>query len=151
MEKKSINLVSLIRKLIREYEKKHETLYFSFIKRNNEYIYIDINDNLLELLRLKATDVIGKSLYNNQNFLGTYSDEIFNNYEKAWQGDPIFYYLTPASNTEIFLIISLDPILNENGNVNRVDAHCVQLNKSDENVLQMSLSQFKEHESISNK
>jgi hypothetical protein len=148
MDKKSVNLVSLIRKLIKEYEKNHEKLIFSFKKKDNHFVFLDINEKLLEVLNLKASDIIGRTLSDIRNLIGNYYEDVGHNYDKAWQGQPIFYYGSSASSPDILFVVSLNPVIDENGNVHQVNAHCVPINKHEENELRAGLSSFGEHESI---
>lgn len=148
MNKKSVNLVSLIRKLTVEYEKKHDKLYFSFVKKEEHFVYTSINDKFLQALKLQEADILGQSLFNLKHLVGSYYEDMILTYEKAWQGQPVFYYVTSDSNPETLFVISLDPISDDAGNVSRVDGHCVPLNKDEVSELQSGLSLFREHESI---
>lgn len=149
MDKKTIELISLIRKLIKEYETKHDALIFSFIKRNGAYIYTEITDKLLEVCRLQKEDVINQAINNKQQIIGDTYNQVYNNYEKAWSGRSVFYYLTPTTNTDIFLIITLEPQSDKDNNIYQVDAHCVAIDKRELHEVKVGLlDHFSEHEPI---
>jgi hypothetical protein len=146
MGKKIIELISLISKLIQEYERKHKALSFSFIKRNGAYLYTGITDELLRICRLQKEDVINQTIKNKKHIIGDLYNQVYYNYEKAWSGNTVFYYLTPSTNTDIYLIITLDPQLDKNNNVYQVDAHCIAIDKKDLKV--ELLDDFEEHKPI---
>jgi PAS domain-containing protein len=148
MNKKNVNLVSLIRKLTTEYEKKHDKLYFAFEKINDHFIYTDINEKFLQELKLQKSDIIGKSLYDLKHLIEDYYEDMNRIYKKAWNGEPVFYYVTSISNPETFFVISLYPVADNNGNVSKVEGHCVPLNKNEISELRIGLSYFSENESI---
>jgi hypothetical protein len=128
MNRQEIELLSLLSKMIDEYQGKNEPLYCSLKKIKDDFFYIDINENLLKATGL-PTEIIGMNIYN-PIFSGTFSDQLYKICEEAWRGKEVFYYVIPSTNKDTFLICVVKPIKNE-GKVTEVEGYCAQLNRND--------------------
>lgn len=109
---KEIDLLKVISKLMAEYQSLYGKMNFNFKKVDNKFIITHVSPNILELVKLSQSDIVGKSLDELVNHKET-GQELKQFFEKAWSGDEAFYYCAPPKNKEIFLFIILKPVIKE--------------------------------------
>jgi hypothetical protein len=113
-----INIMSLLLKLLDEYQRLFGKMIFSFKKIHNDFIVTDVDQKLLELFN-KKTDFVDKNLV---NILKCEKALL----EDAWTGKEVFLYCTLAENKNTFLFVILKPLKKDN-QVYVVEGHCLPL------------------------
>ncbi|WP_047151097.1 hypothetical protein [Aneurinibacillus tyrosinisolvens] len=128
MQKPEIELLSILSKMIYEYEETNGPLYYYIKKINGIFLFVYVNQNLLEGLGLPKS-FIGMDIYN-PIFSKQFSDRVYTIFEEAWGGNTVFYYAMLPTNPDVFFVCMLKPIKKE-GIVVEAKGHCVLFNKTD--------------------
>ena len=125
---KEINLVHLLSMLIKDYEKVYGITKFIIKKIRNNFIFTDINENLLDILNISRNYVVGKTL-DDFSVREDSKKKALAMYEKAWNGDKMVVF-DFFPDLEKILVYSLKPIL-KNGKTDHLEGHCAVLGFKD--------------------
>jgi hypothetical protein len=120
-----INIIHLISMLINDFENVHGKTRFEVKKINNSFIFTNVNQNMLDTLKLKREDIIGKTCSDlpiERNF----AQKLPSLCDKAWNGQEMLTFLSPFTNENICLVVALRPIL-KNGKTDKLIGFCVPM------------------------
>ncbi|MCQ6530827.1 hypothetical protein [Bacillus mycoides] len=103
-------LCLLLEELLYEYEKQYPPLYFLFQKVNEQYVFTDMNESLLQTIHQQREDFVGQTLDTAPNLGDEATRRKFKEiYSLAWSGKKVIFYYFPISNVDIFVITYLEP------------------------------------------
>lgn len=128
---KEINLIDLLSKLIRDYEKMYETMVFEFEvkKKNNTFVTTNVDQKILKLLKVSPNSIIGRAIddfpVNKES-----KKKLLAITEKAWTGKVMIYYDIAFTNKDILFVCSIKPII-KNGKIDKLEGHCAILDGKD--------------------
>ncbi|MEX0417059.1 hypothetical protein, partial [Bacillus sp. C30] len=132
----------LLEKLFQEYEECYPSMYFVFQKVEHQFVFTDVNQELLRSLHQQREDYIGATL-DTAPYLGDdeTKQKIKTLYLLAWAGKKVIYYCFPVSNLDIFVITYLEPQY-VNGQVFQVRGRCASFHKNEFQDIIEQLKQF---------
>ncbi|MCD7035854.1 hypothetical protein LRR81_16540 [Metabacillus sp. GX 13764] len=131
MEKLSIELRSILKKLVLEYESKFEPMLFTLKKDSGDFIFSEINKPLRQCVNL-SDDAVGKSLQELTYVTGEDFDYIHTNFLNAWnKKNSVIYYFNPKTNMDIYLVVLLEPEMDSERSVSQINGHCAAILKED--------------------
>lgn len=139
MNKFSIELTSVLQKLIYEYEATFGHLHFTLKRKEQQFVFSSINQKLLDKAKI-SEDAIGKTLDELRYVTGDFYEYIYANFIKAFQEKTIIYYFSPATNQDIYLIVLLEPWITRDGEIDHIEGRCAALSKSDFETIQFEKS-----------
>ncbi|WP_338781188.1 hypothetical protein [Metabacillus sp. FJAT-52054] len=112
----NIDMASFLGEIILEYEENFGPLHFSVEKMNGEFAFTEMDERLLDLSKLSLLH-IGKPLaefdYLNEKSLQFY----INVFNRAWGGKTVVYYMIPRLNLDIYLIVLIKPVVDDQGEI----------------------------------
>jgi hypothetical protein len=120
-----INLVHIMRLLIKDYEKIYGQARFEIKMIDGNFTLIDIHQKLLDLGNLQRNNVIGKKI-SELPIKSDWTVKLLSIFEKAWKGKETIYYLFPPPNDNLFLVVQLEAIV-KNGETDRIEGCCAPL------------------------
>jgi hypothetical protein len=120
-----INLVHIMRLLIKDYEKVYGRARFEIKMIDGTFTLIDIHQKLLDLGNLQRNNVIGKKI-SELPIKSDWTEKLLSIFEKAWKGKETIYYLFPPTNDNLFLVVQLEAIV-KNGETDRIEGCCAPL------------------------
>jgi len=126
---KEINLIHLLSNLIRDYEKMYETMVFEVKKKNNTFVTTNVDQKILNLLKVSPNSIIGKTIadfpVNKES-----KKKLLAITEKAWTGKVMIYYDVVFTNKDILFVCSIKPVL-KNGKIEKLEGRCAILDGKD--------------------
>lgn len=124
-------LQSVFEELFQEYEHLYSKLYFTFTKSGEDFVFTNICPELLDSIRQKPEDWIGKTVATASHIGDTLTREKLNHlYMLAWNQKKVLFYYFPNQNPDIFIITYLEPQYHYN-QVIEVKGRCVLVSKKD--------------------
>ena len=106
-------------------------MYFTFQKIEDDFIFIDICQELLNLIFQKRDDLVGKSVDTALHIKDKMIREKLKQlYTLAWNQKKVLYYYFPNENPDIFIITYLRTQNNHN-QVKKVIGQCMPVYKKD--------------------
>ncbi|HHL0973865.1 TPA: hypothetical protein ACQUHP_005551 [Bacillus cereus] len=125
-----IVLCSLLEELLQEYEKSHSRMYFVFKKIEEQYVFTNVNQELLQAVHQQRTDFVGQTI-DTAPHLGDEATRIKLKtiYPLAWSGKKVIFYCFPDRNINIFVITYLEPQY-EQGKIVQVVGRCAAFDKN---------------------
>ncbi|PGT50479.1 hypothetical protein COD86_07755 [Bacillus cereus] len=138
----------LLEKLFQEYEEHHSSMYFIFQKVEHQFVFTDVNQELLQSVHQQREDFIGQTL-DTAPHLGDEEtrQKLKTIYPLAWTGKKIIFHYFPVSNLDIFVITYLEPHY-VNGQVFQVMGRCASFHKNEFQEPVEQLEQFVTFESL---
>ncbi|MFB3161505.1 hypothetical protein ABLO26_09030 [Neobacillus sp. 179-J 1A1 HS] len=124
-----INLVHIMRLLIKDYEKVYGQARFEIKMIDGTFTLIDIHQQLLDLSNLQRNNVIGKKI-SELPIKSDWTGKLLSIFEKAWKGKETIYYLFPPTNDNVFLVVLLEAIV-KNGEIDRIEGCCAPLESAE--------------------
>ncbi|OQR54754.1 hypothetical protein [Bacillus sp. CDB3] len=137
-----IQLRLLLEKLFQEYEEHHPRMYFVFQKVEHQFVFTDVNQELLRSVHQQREDFIVQTLDTAPD-LGDEGrrQKLKTIYPLAWSGKRAIFYHFPVSNLDIFVITYLEPHY-VNGQVFQVMGRCASFHKNEFQDTLEHLDQF---------
>lgn len=123
---KKINIVHLISKLIKDYEKVHGVTLFEVKKNDSQFEFLYADQKLLDVLQISSNCVVGKTI-SALPLSEDFKKKLQVNFEKVWNGEEMVEYEF-FSNNETIVVYSLKAVL-KNGKTYRLEGHCALLDK----------------------
>lgn len=126
---REINIVNLISKLIKDYEKVHGIMKFEVKKIDHTFVFTNVDQKLLNFLKISQDCIVGKTLSD----LPINKDSVKKLpaiYEKAWNGEEMFDYKVFSTNKDIVVVYTIKPVL-KSGKTDKLEGHCVLLDAKD--------------------
>ncbi|PGT54835.1 hypothetical protein COD86_19080 [Bacillus cereus] len=138
----------LLEKLFQEYEELYPRMYFVFQKVEQQFVFTDVNQELLQSVHQQKEDFIGQTL-DTVPHLGDEEtrQKLKTIYPLAWAGKKIIFYCFPISNVDIYVITYLEPQY-VNGQVFQVMGRCASFHKNEVPDTLEQLDQFVVLESL---
>ncbi|NWQ42648.1 hypothetical protein MLOOGBEN_18260 [Bacillus sp. EB106-08-02-XG196] len=121
-----ISVTHLISMLINDFENVHDKTRFEVKKINNSFIFTNVNHMMLDTIKLKREDIIGKTC-SEFPIKRDLADKLPAIYDKAWNGHEMLQFLFPITNENVCLVVAIRPIL-KNGKTDRLIGCCVPIN-----------------------
>ncbi|PGA96990.1 hypothetical protein [Bacillus toyonensis] len=136
-----IQMRLLLEELFQEYEEHYPSMYFVFQKFEHQFVFTDVNQELLQSVHQQREDFIGRTL-DTAPHLGDEETrrKLKTIYPLAWAGKKIIFYCFPISNLDILVITYLEPQY-VNGQVFQVKGRCASFHK---NEIQDTLEQLEQ-------
>ncbi|OQR53390.1 hypothetical protein [Bacillus sp. CDB3] len=137
-----MQLCLLLEKLFHEYEEHYPSMYFVFQKVEHQFVFTDVNQELLQSVHQQREDFIGQTL-DTAPHLGDEETrrKLKTIYPLAWAGKTIIFYCFPVSNLDIFVITYLEPLY-VNQQVVQVMGRCASFHKNEFQDTLEHLEQF---------
>ncbi|RWS40192.1 hypothetical protein EKA14_23985 [Bacillus mycoides] len=130
---KDIDLTIVLCKVIKVYREMYGEMIFKFRRKNNDFIYTDIDPRLLKLIGLKREEFINKSprgIFTRRETV----DKLLDMYREAYEGTKVIYcILDPMKNV---YVISLKRKM-KNKAVEEVYGRCIIIT-ADDKLLDMT-------------
>ncbi|CUB58913.1 hypothetical protein BN2127_JRS10_04690 [Bacillus subtilis] len=132
----------LLENLFQEYEECYPSMYFIFQKVEQQFVFTDVNPELLQSVHQQRKDFIGQTL-DTAPHLGDEETrrKLKTIYPLAWAGKKIIFYCFPDSNMDIFVITYLEPHY-VNGQAFQVMGRCASFHKNEFQDELKQLEQF---------
>ncbi|KXY84375.1 MULTISPECIES: hypothetical protein [Bacillus] len=132
----------LLEKLFQEYEERYPRMYFVFQKVEQQFVFTDVNQELLQSVHQQREDFIGQTL-DTAPHLGDEETrkKLKTIYPLAWEGKKIIFYCFPISNLDILVITYLEPLY-VNQQVVQVRGRCASFHKNELQDTVEQLEQF---------
>ncbi|TKH18972.1 hypothetical protein FC694_03110 [Bacillus wiedmannii] len=108
---RKIDVYRVLHNLITEYEKVQGKIRFSFIKRKEEFIFVNGSSLFLEVFHLTRKEFINASLQILCPYGNRYQ-QMYDLYEQAWNGKKVIYYIS-SPNNQLFVILLYPILVNE--------------------------------------
>ncbi|PHG61811.1 hypothetical protein COI59_21655 [Bacillus toyonensis] len=123
-------LYSLLEELLLEYEQQHSSMYFVFRKIEEQYVFTDVNEALLQAVNQQRTDFVGQTV-DTAPHLGDEATrtKLRTIYPLAWSGKKVIFYCFPDRNMDIFVVTYLEPQY-ARGQIVEVIGRCASFDKS---------------------
>ncbi|WP_144641369.1 hypothetical protein [Bacillus cereus] len=132
----------LLEKLFQEYEEHHTSMYFAFQKVEHQFIFTNVNQELLRTVHQRREDFLGQTLDTAPHFGDEETRKKLKTiYPLAWAGKKIIFYCFPVSNVDIFMITYLEPQYVK-GRVFQVIGRCASFHKNEFQDTLKQLGQF---------
>ena len=117
-------------------------MYFTFQKSGDDFVFIDICPELLDLIHQKREDWIGKTVATASHIRDAVTREKLKQlYTLAWNQKKVLFYSFPNKNPDIFIITYLEPQYHNN-QVIEVIGRCLPVYKKDIQLPLRHVDQF---------
>jgi hypothetical protein len=120
-----ISIIHLISMLINDFEKVHGETRFEVKKINNSFTFTNVNQKMLDTIKLKREGIIGKTC-SDLPIKRDLADKLPDIFHKAWNGQEMLTFLSPYTNENVCLVVAIRPIL-KNGKTDRLIGCCAPI------------------------